>query len=190
MSPEYPDSDIYPEISALNAEFLGLLIRSATEPDHDRFGLSPDIVGAIASMTVKQLNQASEVPCLLLDLQIRSPRCINDSGQLSQSALNQSSGILMASVLTYARDLLHYESAGAFAALGLAAPITDRLQDIDIAGINRLVCSPEIHIQARFSNSSGFWYDLIDTAKQENPKMAAVSRLSALPLLVAESHQL
>lgn len=189
MSPDYPDSGIYPEIYALNREFLRLLTRVRGGQPSNRFGLDEELVLALCALPQAQIDRIAAVPCLLMEIDTGQPG-IRDSNGTVQSNEVQSNEVcvFVAGLLTCARDILRYESAGAFAALGIREPLAGCLNSMSMSEINKLAAGPDITISARFSNQQHFWRDLVQAAAQNDRRLSRVSRLSALPLLVAEAH--
>jgi len=182
--------EIYPEISQLNREFFRLLLHPSVPLEGSVLGLKPEWLGRMAALSEAQLHTASEVPCLLMELAgKRDGYACGAAATDARPEWQHARQMFVMSLLTYMRQLHRQDKAAARrAGVVIAGPATGAasVEDLSFRDIRRLAFDGAVDLRARFTDHPRFWPDLLDSAADGSSRYATVSRLSVLPLMVAE----
>lgn len=186
-----PDSRTYEALRSLNAGFLALV----TDPDGlgvaPRLGLDPPICAQLSRLAPEELEFIAGTPSLLagfdtpdrahavLSGRVAEPR--SDSVAWSD-ARSAAARVFAAALLTYLWQMDRRDRLMTALCVGSAEP----LPDLTIARIQAYAAEATHRLRARFADHPCFWPDLIRAARSHDPDLRYLSRLTVIPLSLAE----
>lgn len=186
-----PDTRFYAELRDLNAGFLALIADPALTWQGPMFGLGAGIVAAIRGLSNSQQEFIASTPCPLVGFEILPPpnRVADarpgprrDDGRWLESARLFSTELIM-----YLWQMARQDRLTAALCFGPESGRVSRMAEMSFREIQDCAGLAVYQLQARFAHHARFWPDLIRAARSADPDFQYLSRLTIIPLALAES---
>jgi len=196
MSSVYPETpatrDLQAEISAMNREFLALLIHPLADGRTRLLGLSPDVIDSLRRMSVAQLHDLATAPLLLAGFTRLPGMARTDLQVLREVAESHVPPEWTDCAQNFANRLLtslwHYsrqpDGITGFC-MGLDPVSTDALASMDFTELCECAGATCASLHARHADHPACWPDLVNSALQGRDEQLSVAHLSLIPLTVA-----
>ncbi len=194
MQRKPPDSRIYSEITELNREFLHLLAHVDRAGQQQIFGLDPLLVERLASFGATEREAIASTPCLLAEFRwLPGPDSVpaitdgahRDDG--ASAACRRDIEVFAASMLTYMWQSTHGHPLLTRLCIGLNRDAYRMLSELSFSRIRQHAQHAATLLQARLCGHPRFWPDLLGSVSIPDQHLRALSRLSIVPLTVAQS---
>lgn len=187
MTCERPDSRFYEDLSDLNREFLGLITFPRSNCPQRVLGLDSVSVELLRSLADDELSFIANTPCLLPEFV--APESGVNEPRLSfaehDAAWAEAVQMFSVALLSFLRATMGRDRLLAALCVGPEQTTLARFAQVSLGGIRHHASSVSPHLQARFANVPSFWPDLIRAARSEDTEFRHLSRLTAIPLVVA-----
>lgn len=185
-----PDTRFYAELRDLNAGFLALISDSNLAWHGPLLGLDAPIVSAIRSLSVTQHDFIAETPCPLVGFEILPPpnRVAETASELHppDERWLESARVFSVELVTYLWQMARKDRLTAAFCFGPDSGRVRRMADMSFREIQQCA-APAVHqLQARFARHPRFWPDLIRAARGADSDFQSLSRLTIIPLALAE----
>jgi|GEM_PF-1470670 len=194
-----PDLGRYPEIIEFNREFIQLLT-GVSAPEQDQlFGMPLELLRELRSAGDDFNALVDQMPCLLVELSplidhfISSPAAsrntCNEPRPPEHDSWRTDVRVYTVGLLTYVWAAVRRDPDAARLYLGLRAESIAALAQMTLSELRQLAEHSPDSLRARFTTHPRFWSDLISVSRLTHTDIdtSAIARLTALPLLVAQS---
>ena len=184
-----PDNRTYQALHSLNAGFLALVIGPDATGAVSQLGLGPQISSRLACLAPEELEFIAGTPSLLAGFKTPDPACAVLSRGVAESAAVSWSDTRSEAVCVFAAALLTYlwqMDRRDQLIRALCVGSTEALPDLTVARIQAYATEATHRLRARFANHPCFWPDLIRAARSHDPDLRSLSRLTVIPLALAE----
>ncbi len=187
MRCECPDRRFFTDLADLNFEFLALLVHPEARNGRDVLGLEPAWVEMLMRLTDSELRFIAGTPCLLAGF-VAPPVGVGDSsGTAAGPDTGWREAVRMYSValLSFLRTATRRDRLVATLCLGPGDEAPERFARIPLGSIPCRASAASDLLRARLVELPKFWPDLIRAARSDDTEMRELSRLRALPMIVA-----
>ncbi|MFQ5633866.1 MAG: hypothetical protein ACE5G3_00855 [Gammaproteobacteria bacterium] len=204
-----PDNRIYAELRSLNAGLLRLLVNRESAADSSTLGMAPAVTSGLRGLEPSELEFVAGTPLLLAGF--AAPRAAHHAAGIAEAALplgrygpevgdptripcdrpphevgddawSRMVRLFTAALLTWLWKMDRRDPLVTALCIGSA----DSLPALSVAVIEEFAADATARLRVRFADHSRFWPDLICAARSRDPDLRALSRLAALPLILAE----
>jgi len=190
MYPEHSDMRMYADLADLNLGFLILMTDPGACREVFSLGLDTAIIEQLRSLAPAELEFIASTPGLLACFSGFAPRALHHvadrpvARQSAQSDWRESARLYVTGLLTYLWQQHRVPSCTlcAQSAESGFAPVAD----FDFARMRSSADLAVENLRARFVGHPSFWMDLIRSARSGDEDFRALSRLTVIPLLLAE----
>ena len=191
MRPDYSDMRLYDHLTGLNRGFLGLI--TAPGPLHEApvLGLDAAIVAQLRRLSPVELEFIAGTPGLLACF-ARVPSALLRVAETPlvqasvQTGWRESARLYVTGLLTYLWQMEQQDWPCCALCAGSAEPGPEPLAEFDFARIRSSADLAVDQLRARFTAHPSFWIDLIRSARSGDEEFQALSRLTVIPLVLAE----
>ena len=187
-----PDKQFYRELTDLNEEFLMLVATAGAGASF--LGLDAPIRSALGELSRPKLQFIAETPCLLAGFTLLPPalaaREEPPGFSVMESAWMDSARMFSAALLTYLWQMARRNQLNAALCIGASADHIGRFAGISFHDIQSRAASAVYQLEARFCHQPRFWRDLIRAAHHGNSIVQRISRLTSIPLALADQRPL
>ena len=192
MLQKHADSAIQAEITAINREFLGLLIHPRLAEGTGVLGLASHTLASVRRLSVEDIDRLAQAPLLLAEFSpfpgVDDQRAVLEHKvadasvcQTWQLELNAFANRL----LTFIWQSTRYEqSAGTFC-LGLHQQQISRLASLGFTNFSRGADFAPCCLRARLGNHPSYWRDMVRAVRANDPEQQLASQLALIQLSVA-----
>jgi hypothetical protein len=185
-----PDKRFYQELTELNAGFLSLFTDQRLLWHGPLLGLDPPITHGLRALAAAELDFVAATPCLLAGFPVLPfPDAVSESQTGARPADDrwlESARLYSAELTMYLWQLARQDHFATTLCVGRA---TDGMKQLTNMGFREMQASARIamyHLRARFGRHPRFWPDLIRAARSGNQDLRSLSRLTIIPLTLAE----
>ncbi len=194
MYPEYSDTRIYADLANLNRGFLDLLVEPGSPRVASTFGLDAAIVNQLRQLSAVELDMIATTPGLLACFSQFAPVPLHQVAETSIAGLSEppvwreSARLFVMCLLTYLRHMQQHGWSRCALGTGFGSASNARVPPahFDFARIRPSADLAVDQLRARFAAHPSFWSDLIHSARSGNEDFQTLSRLTIIPLVVAE----
>lgn len=187
MRCECPDRRFFTDLADLNLEFLALLLHPEARREPDVMGLEPSWVEMLRRLTDSERRFIAGTPCLLAGFFV-PPGGIGES---SPNAARHGTGwreavqLYSVALMSFLRTATRRDQLVAALCLGPGGDRSERFAGIPLGSIPCRASAASYVLRARLSELPTFWPDLIRAARSDDNEIRQLSRLRALPMIVA-----
>jgi hypothetical protein len=185
-----PDKRFYEELRELNAAFLSLFTDQRLLWHGPLLGLNPQITNGLRCLSAVELEFVAATPCLLAGFPLRP---LSQSVSESQMQIRPSDEQWLDSARLYSAELVMYlwqmTRQDRLVNRLCVGPEPERVKPLTDMGFREIQAYARIaieHLRARFARHPRFWPDLIRAARSGNRDFRSLSRLTIIPLTLAE----
>jgi len=195
MYREYSDTRIYSDLADLNRGFLDLLVEPASLRGFSPFGLDAAIVDQLRQLSPPELEAIAGTPGLLACFSRFAPAAHHQVAETpavalrGQSAWRESARLFATGLSTYLRQMERrgWSRCALGPVSGTGSDESVPIAHLDFARIRPSADLAVDRLRARFSAHPSFWVDLIHSARSGNEDFQVLSRLTIIPLALAEA---
>lgn len=189
-----PDTRFYAELRDLNTGFLALI----TDPDltwhGPLFGLDAGVAAAIRALSKTQQEFIAGIPGPLVEFEtLLPPNRVADASPESRPANGrwlESARLFSTELIMYLWQMARQDRLAAALCFGPESGRVSRMADMSFREIQDCAGPAVYQLKARFARHSRFWPDLIRAARSADPDFQYLSRLSIIPLALAQGSAL
>jgi len=192
MRPDYSDMRLYDDLTGLNRGFLGLLTESEPASEAPVLGLDAAIVAQLRRLSPAELEFIAGTPGLLACFS-RLPSAtllrvaeVPFARHKAQSGWRESARLYATGLLTYLWQVEHQDWPCCALCAGAVGQAPEPLAEIDFARIRSSADQAVDRLCVRFAAHPSFWTDLIRSARSGDAEFRVLSRLTVIPLVLAE----
>ncbi len=192
MCPDHSDMRMYADLTDLNRGFLGLM----TEPGEHRavptLGLDAAIVDQLRRLSPAELEFIAGTPGLLACFSRLPSVSLHQVAETritplpAPSGWRESARLYVTGLLTYLWQMEQRDWPCCALCAGFAEMGSGSLGEFDFARIRASADFAVDQLRARFTDHPSFWTDLIRSARSGNEDFRVLSRLTIIPLVLAE----
>lgn len=192
MRSDYPDMQMYEDLGDLNRGFLGLITGPGATREIPALGLDAAIVEQLRMLSAAELDFIAGTPGLLACFSRLPPPSLHQVAEIPVARLavhrgwRESARLYVISLLTYLWQMEQRGWPCCALCAGTAAEGPGPLAAFDLARIRTSADFAVDQLRARFADHPSFWKDLIRSARSGNEDFQALSRLTIIPLVLAE----
>jgi len=193
MRPEYPDSRMYADLTDLNLGFLGLLIEPGARQGVANLGLDVAIVDQLRRLSPEELAFVAGTPGLLASISRFPSATLHQVAEapgvqlLERTGWRESARLYVTGLLTYLWQIEQRDWPCCALCSDPAEQGSGLPGEFNFAQIRASADFAVDHLRARFTLHPSFWTDLIRRARSGNEDFQALSRLTVIPLVLAEA---
>ena len=185
-----PDTQFYRELTDLNFEFLSLFRHVQPARAGATLGLDENTVRQIAALDVGQLREIAETPTLLAGFRSLPALAAVGEQRPEDSAGERgwplSARTFAAALMTWLWQVVRRDPLDAALCVGLSLENVNQLAGLNFREIQFHAGAVSRCLEARFSRHPRFWPDLLRASRDGNDTLRRVSRLSSIPMTLAE----
>jgi hypothetical protein len=186
-----PDTRFYTELRDLNAGFLALIADPAVTWHGPLFGLGAGIVAALRGLSNTQLEFIASTPCPLVRFEtMPPPNRVADArpgARRPDGRWLESARLFSTELIMYLWQMARQDRLTAALCFGPESGRVSRMAEMSFREIQECAGPAVDQLQARFAHHARFWPDLIRAARSADPDFQYLSRLTIIPLALAES---
>lgn len=187
-----PDTRFYDDLKDLNVEFLNLIVAHGHSWQKPVLGLDAGSASALRRLSDSELAFIATAPGLLAGFTVLPPPpgVSEPRADLHQSDERwlESTRLFCIGMMTYLWQMARRDHLVAVLCVGPATGRVGCLAELSFREIQGSADRAMSQLNARFGGHPTFWPDLIRAARSEDPELKDLSRLSIIPLTLAE-HQ-
>jgi hypothetical protein len=183
---------IYADLKDLNRGFLGLITEPGAHRAVPTLGLDAAIVDQLCRLSPEELELIAGTPGLLACFSRLPPVSLRQVAEMpithlpARSGWRESARLYVTGLLTYLWQMEQRDWPCCALCAGSAEKQSGSLGEFDFARIRASADFAVDQLRARFTNHPSFWIDLIRSARSGNEDFQVLSRLTIIPLVLAE----
>ena len=186
-----PDTRFYAEMRDLNTGFLALIADPDLTWHGPLFGLDAGVAAAIRALSKSQQEFIAGIPGPLVEFEtLPPPNQVADARPVSRHADGrwlESARLFSTELIMYLWQMARQDRLAAALCFGPEPGRVSRMADMSFREIQDCAGPAVYQLQARFARHSRFWPDLIRAARSADPDFQYLSRLTIIPLALAQS---
>jgi hypothetical protein len=191
MRCEPPDCRTYQALRSLNAGFLSLAAGADLSGDGAHLGLHPAIRQQLRRLTPAELEFIAGTPSLLAGFAASATAVDRLPGGVAEvpdqpsawpTAPSDAARVFAAALLTFLWQMDRHDQLIKALCIGSV----ERLPELTVARIQLYAGQATHRLRARFADHPCFWPDLMRAARSQDGDLRSLSRLSVIPLVLAE----
>lgn len=192
MYPDHADMRMYADLTELNLGFLTLMTDPGACQAISSLGLDVAIVDQLCRLSPAELEFVAGTPGLLAcfsSLPARARHHVAEppaASRSAQSGWRESARLYVTGLLTYLWQLERGNVPSCALCAGFTASGFAPLAELDFVRIRSSAELAVDHLRVRFARHPSFWIDLIRSARSGDEDFQALSRLTVIPMLLAE----
>lgn len=186
------DMRLYADLTELNLGFLTLITDPGACQAVSSLGLDVAIVDQLRRLSSTELEFIAGTPGLLAcfaSFPVRARHHVAEppaDRQSAHSSWRESARLYVTGLLTYVWQLEHGSVPSCALCAGFTASGFAPLAEFDFVRIRSSAELAVDQLRVRFARHPSFWIDLIRSARSGDEDFQALSRLTVIPLLLAE----
>lgn len=184
------DNRLRAELKSLNTGLLRLLVHHWEAPEH--LGLGHPIAAQLRALPPAELDYIAGTPVLLAGFEVPPTGEAGVAADAETAAqvyavraeepLARATSLFAAALLTWLWKMEHTDRLVTALCIGTQYP----LPRLGVPEIEQLAAEASARLRVRFRDHPRFWPDLLRAARSNNREWRELSRLTVLPLLLAE----
>ena len=186
-----PDMQFFRELKDVNREFLRLIAAHPGGRAAAVLGMDAGHVECLKRLDHEQLDFIARAPGMLATVEFEPRMSAVAEASAVQPALHagwaESARLFAAGLSTYLWQMARRDPAGAAFCIGRHSRWLRRVAELGFEEIQRAAGSMSLSLRARFAGHPRFWPDLIRAAASRDAEFRSLSRLSIIPLTLAEN---
>ena len=192
MRPEHSDMRLYVELTGLNRGFLGLITKRGPLREAPVLGLDAATVDQLRQLSPEELEFIAGTPGLLACFShIPSVSRLRVAEQSvsrisAQNGWRESARLYVTGLLTYLWQMEQQDWPCCALCAGSAGQGSMPSRELDFTRIRSSADLAVDQLRARFTEHPSFWIDLIRSARSGDAEFQSLSRLTIIPLVLAE----
>lgn len=192
MRHDLSDIRMYADLTDLNRGFLGLMTEPGAHRAAPALGLDVAIVDQLRRLSAAELELIAGTPGLLACFSRWPPVSLHQVAETSitrppaQTGWRESARLYVTGLLTYLWQMEQHDWPCCALCAGSADKEPGLLEAFDFARIRASADFAVDQLRARFTDHPSFWADLIRGVHSGNEDFQVLSRLTIIPLVLAE----
>ncbi len=192
MRPEHSDMRLYVELTGLNRGFLGLITETGPLREAPVLGLDAATVDQLRRLSQEELEFIASTPGLLACFSniptVSRLRVAEKSVTriAAQTGWRESARLYVTGLLTYLWQMEQQDWPCCALCAGSIGQGSEPSMKLDFAQIRSSADLAVDQLRARFTEHPSFWTDLIRSARSGDAEFQSLSRLTIIPLVLAE----
>jgi hypothetical protein len=192
MRPEHSDMRLYAELTGLNLGFLGLITKPGPLREAPVLGLDAATVEQLRRLSEEELEFVAGTPGLLACFSpIPSVQRLRVSEQpvseiSAQTDWRESARLYVTGLLTYLWQMEQQNWPCCALCASATGQDSEPSMQLDFTRIRSSADLAVDQLRARFTGHPSFWTDLIRSARSGDAEFQTLSRLTIIPLVLAE----
>ena len=192
MYPDHSDMRMYADLTDLNLGFLTLMTDPSACQVVSNLGLDVVIVEQLSRLSIEELEFIAGTPGLLACFSSVPERARHHVAEMPAAQLSTQSDwwesvrLYVTGLLTWLWQLEQRSVPGCTLCPDSSKSGLAPLAEFDFVRIRSTADHAAVQLRARFANHPSFWVDLIRSARSGDEDFQALSRLTVIPLLLAE----